>query len=79
MPVRGANRRAFIAALGGAAAWPVVARAQDARPARLVGVLMAAGTPADEDQQLGLDTFLKVLKQLGWVEGRNVRFDIRWG
>src|SRR5215470_7707173 len=71
------RRRAFISLLGSAAAWPLAARAQDARPTRLVGVLMA--TAADEDQQVGLDAFLQALKQLGWVEGRNVRFDIRWG
>jgi len=70
------HRREFITLLGGSAAWPLAARAQDARPARLVGVLMAS--VADEDQQAGLDVFLQALK-LGWVEGRNVRFDIRWG
>jgi len=71
------RRRAFISLLGGAAAWPLAARAQDARATRLVGVLMS--TAADEDQQVGLDAFLQAMKQLGWVEGRNVRFDIRWG
>jgi putative tryptophan/tyrosine transport system substrate-binding protein len=71
------GRREFITLLGGAAAWPLAARAQDARPAPLVGVLMA--TVAEEDQQVGLDAFVQALKQLGWVEGRNVRFDIRWG
>jgi len=72
------RRREFISVLGGAAAaWPLAARAQEARPARLVGVLMAP--TADEDQQVGLDAFLQALKQSGWVEGRNVRFEIRWG
>jgi putative ABC transport system substrate-binding protein len=72
------RRREFITLVGGAAvAWPIAARAQDARSARLVGVLMAPA--ADEDQQASLDAFLQALKQLGWVEGRNVRFDIRWG
>src|SRR5215472_1914806 len=72
------RRRAFITLLGGAAAaWPLAVSAQDATPARLVGVLMA--TAADEDQEAGLGAFLQALKQLGWVEGRNVRFDIRWG
>jgi ABC-type uncharacterized transport system substrate-binding protein len=71
------RRREFISLLGGAAAWPIAARAQDARPARLVGVLM--GPAEDEDQHASLDAFLQALKQLGWVEGRNVRFDIRWG
>jgi putative ABC transport system substrate-binding protein len=71
------KRREFIAGLGSAAAWPVVARAQDARPPPLIGVLMAPA--ADQDQHASLDAFLQTLKQLGWVEGRNVRFDIRWG
>ena len=70
------KRREFITLLGGAAGWPLAARAQDATPARLVGVPMA--TAADEDQEAGLGAFLQALKQLGWVEGRNVRFDIRW-
>ncbi len=71
------RRREFISLIGSAAAWPLAAWAQDTRPALLVGVLMA--TIADEDQQLGLEAFVEALKQLGWVEGRNVRFDIRWG
>jgi putative ABC transport system substrate-binding protein len=72
------RRRAFIALLGGAAAaWPLAARGQDARPARMVGVLMGPST--DEDQQASLTAFLQALKQLGWAEGPNVRFDIRWG
>jgi putative tryptophan/tyrosine transport system substrate-binding protein len=60
-------RRTFVTLIGGAAAWPFAAHAQDAKPARLVGVLMA--TPVDGDQQVGLDAFLQALKQLGWVEG----------
>jgi putative ABC transport system substrate-binding protein len=71
------KRRDFITLIGGAAACPLATRAQEARPARLVGVLMAP--VPDEDQQVGLNAFLQALKQLGWVEGRNVRFDIRWG
>ena len=71
------RRREFITLVGGAAAWPLAARAQDTKPARLVGVLM--GPAADEDQQASVKAFLQVLKQSGWVEGRNVRFDIRWG
>src|SRR5262249_51261484 len=72
------GRREFRRLLGGlVATLPVAAGAQEVNRARLVGVLMA--TAADEDQQVGLDAFLQALKQLGWVEGRNVRFDIRWG
>jgi putative tryptophan/tyrosine transport system substrate-binding protein len=71
------RRREFITLLGGMAAWPLAASAQDTRPARLIGVLM--GTGRDEDLQASLAAFLQALKQLGWVEGRNVHFDIRWG
>jgi putative tryptophan/tyrosine transport system substrate-binding protein len=72
------RRRDFITLISGvAAAWPLAARAQDAGRVRLVGVLM--GAPADEDQQASIAAFLQMLKQLGWTEGRNVRFDIRWG
>jgi putative ABC transport system substrate-binding protein len=77
---RHTRRRTFIAALGGAAAWPLVAPAQDARPARLVGVLIGSSlAPADEDLRVGVEALVQTLQQLGWVEGRNVRFDIRWG
>jgi putative ABC transport system substrate-binding protein len=72
------RRRDFIALLGGGAVgWPLAARAQAVGSARLIGVLMAPGV--DEDQQASLAAFLQALKQLGWVDGRNVRFDIRWG
>jgi putative ABC transport system substrate-binding protein len=37
------------------------------------------GPAADEDQQAAIAEFLQALKQLGWIEGRNVRFEIRWG
>jgi putative tryptophan/tyrosine transport system substrate-binding protein len=72
------RRRQFIAALGAAAAWPVVARAQQSAE-RLwrLGVLM----PFDEnDPQVNghLSKFMLRLGQLGWVDGRNVRMDIRW-
>jgi len=70
------RRREFIALVGGAAAgWPLVARAQQAERTRRIGVLMslAAGDP-----QAWLAAFQQALQQLGWSDGRNVRFDIRW-
>jgi putative ABC transport system substrate-binding protein len=72
------NRRAFISALGGAAAaWPMVARAQQPERMRRVGVLMylAAG---DAEGQARLAAFTESLKQLGWSDGRNLRIDTRW-
>jgi len=73
------KRRAFITLLGGAAAWPRVARAQLSSGMRRIGVLTAA-TPADDpDGQARLAAFLQVLQQLGWTDGRNLRIDYRWG
>jgi putative ABC transport system substrate-binding protein len=70
------KRRAFIAALGGAAAWPVVARAQPERMPR-IGVLMASAAD-DSESQARIAAFLQGLGQLGWADGRNVRIDTRW-
>jgi len=73
------RRREFISLLGGAAAWPRVARAQQSSGMRRIGVLTAA-TPADDpDGQARLAAFLQVLQQLGWTDGRNLRIDYRWG
>jgi putative ABC transport system substrate-binding protein len=69
------RRREFIAILCGTAAWPLGARAQ--QPAqRRIGVLMS--TTAETDQQAGVALFKEILHQLGWIDGRNVRFEVRW-
>ena len=73
MPVRGANRRAFIAGLGGAAAWPVVARAQQAMP--VVGYLSGNLREADATR---VRAFLQGLSESGYVEGRNVVIEYCW-
>jgi putative ABC transport system substrate-binding protein len=72
------KRRAFIAGLGGAAAWPCMAWAQQNERVRRIGVLMHV-TEHDADGQARLNTFVERLKELGWSEGRNLRLDIRWG
>src|SRR6266571_3296342 len=72
------KRREFITLLGGAAAWPLAARAQQAERVRRIGVLMAAAE-SDSEYQARLAAFLQELQQLGWTEGRNVRIDIHWG
>jgi putative ABC transport system substrate-binding protein len=71
------QRRNFIALLGGAAAWPLAARAQQAAQTRRVGVLM--NLAADDAEGLARVTaFAQALQQLGWTDGRNVRIDYRW-
>ena len=72
------KRRTFIAALGGAAAWPIAVRAQQSERARRVGVLMAH-KEGDPEFQGYLGAFRQGLLKLGWIEGRNVHIDARWG
>jgi putative ABC transport system substrate-binding protein len=71
------RRRAFITLLGGAAAWPLAARAQQGERIRRIGVLMG-GAGSDPVDQARLAAFLDGLQQLGWIDGRNVRIDTRW-
>jgi putative tryptophan/tyrosine transport system substrate-binding protein len=71
------KRREFIAGLGGAAVWPVVARAQQPPRIRRVGVLMD-GAVTEAIAQPYLAAFVQGLRQLGWTEGQNLRMDIRW-
>jgi len=72
------RRREFITLLGGAAALPFAANAQQRERPRRIGVLMnfAADDPAAQSR---LTAFLQGLAQLGWTEGGNARIDIRWG
>jgi len=71
------KRREFITLLGGAAAWPFAARAEQAERMRRIGVLMAA-TADDPEYQPRMRAFQQGLALLGWTEGRNVRVDTRW-
>jgi len=72
------KRREFITLLGGAAAWPLAARAQQGERMRRIGVLH---TPAADDRvgQARNAAFLQRLGQLGWTDGRNIRIETRWG
>jgi putative ABC transport system substrate-binding protein len=72
------RRREFIAGLGSAAAWPVVAGAQQAERVRRVGVLMSS-SENDPRSKAQLSEFTKGLADLGWIDGRNLRMDVRWG
>jgi putative tryptophan/tyrosine transport system substrate-binding protein len=72
------NRRTFIAGLGSASAWPLVARAQQDERMRRIGVLTAL--PADDPEAKARNaSFLQGLKELGWTVGRNLQIDYRWG
>ena len=71
------KRRGFLAGLGGAAAsWPLAARAQQAERIRRIGVL-TGGLEADSDAQGRYTVFRQAMQQLGWTEGRNVRYEQR--
>jgi putative ABC transport system substrate-binding protein len=71
------RRREFIGLLGGTAAWPLIARAQQAERMRHIGLL--AHLAADDPQmQTRVGAFLQGLQQSGWAVGRNLRIDFRW-
>jgi putative ABC transport system substrate-binding protein len=73
------KRREFITLLGGAAAaWPITARAQQPERMRRIGVLMNLSAD-DPESRVRNAAFLQALRELGWIEGRNVLLDIRWG
>jgi ABC-type uncharacterized transport system substrate-binding protein len=71
------RRREFITLLGGAAAWPLAARAQQREKVRLIGILLPA-TADNRDFQARLGAFLQGLQQSGWSIGRNVQIETRW-
>jgi putative ABC transport system substrate-binding protein len=72
------RRREFITLLGGTAAWPLTARAQQPSGMRRIGVLLSANADAPS-VKTALAAFEQGLQQLGWAEGRNVRIDVRRG
>src|SRR6516164_1267799 len=75
---RHTKRRTFIAGLGSAAAWPVVARAQQGERVRRIGVLLL-GVENDPVGKREVSAFTQGLADLGWIDGRNVRMDLRSG
>jgi putative ABC transport system substrate-binding protein len=68
------KRRTFIGGLGSAAAWPVVARAQQGDRVRRIGVLLATNVRSSS-----LSSFTQALAGLGWTDSRNVRMEVRLG
>jgi len=71
------RRREFISLLGGAAAWPLGARAQQPERMRRIGVLSSSAVD-DQDNKVRLAVFQQRLQQLGWTDGHNVRIDYRF-
>jgi putative ABC transport system substrate-binding protein len=71
------RRREFIAGLGSAVAWPVVARAQQGDRVRRIGVLMLQNEN-DPISKARISAFTQALADLGWSDGRNARIELRW-
>ena len=72
------RRRAFITLLGGAAAaWPLAARARQGDRMRGIGVLVN-NPESDQEVQRRITVFRQAIAQFGWVEGRNVRIELRF-
>jgi putative ABC transport system substrate-binding protein len=71
------RRREFITLLGGAATWPLAARAQQPERMRRIGVLMAFDE-RDARAKGWLSRFTQGLSELGWTEGRNLQMEVRW-
>src|SRR6516165_12190276 len=70
------RRRKFLATLGGAAAWPLAARAQQAERVRRIGLLMGAAD--DPGGQSRVTAVKQGLQDLGWTEGRNIQIETRF-
>jgi putative tryptophan/tyrosine transport system substrate-binding protein len=71
------RRREFISLLGGAAAWPLAARAQQPDPRRVV--FLTGTTTGNPDTQAGVAVLQERLQQLGWINGHNIQLEVRWG
>ena len=71
------NRRAFLALLGGAAAWPLAAHAQQAERVRRIGLLM--GMTDDREGQARVTTLKQGLQELGWTDGHNIQIETPLG
>src|SRR5262245_21076635 len=69
------RKRDFITLLGGAAAWPTAARAQQPRKLPIIG-LLGPNTPSLDSRRVG--AFVQRLGELAWIEGRNVAIEYRW-
>jgi putative ABC transport system substrate-binding protein len=73
------RRREFITLLGGAAAWPMAAGAQQGERVRRIGVLVGNLPAGDPEWQARSNAFVQGLQERGWSDGRNLRIEYRWG
>ena len=71
------HRRETITLLGGAAAWPLAARAQQGDRVRRIGVL-SGGDENDPMFKPRVSAFAQALADFGWTDGRNARMEVRW-
>src|SRR6476469_9325287 len=80
-PMFAMRRREFITLLGGAAAaWPLAARAQQAYPARRIGVFLGLAASADDPGASEIvRPFKAAMQEAGWIDGMNIRLDYRFG
>lgn len=70
------KRREFVGLLGGATAWPLRARAQQ-QPMPVIGLLCGGAPDAPEDLYR-LNAFRRGLREAGYIEGQNIKFEYRW-
>jgi len=73
------NRRELITLLGGAAGWPLAARAQQPGRIRRIGILFGGFSDTDPEPRARVGAFTHHLEELGWIDGRNVQIDLRIG
>src|SRR5262245_64207881 len=71
--------RHFTTLLAGATAWPLAVRAQQSERMRRIGILTSGATADDPDGRVRTTAFVQGLQQLGWIDGRNIEIDYRWG
>jgi putative tryptophan/tyrosine transport system substrate-binding protein len=77
MPLDQLKRREFVTLIGSVAAWPIIARAQQPERLRRIGVLINFRAD-DPEGQARVAAFRQTLRELGWIDGDNVRMDARW-
>jgi putative ABC transport system substrate-binding protein len=74
------RRREFISLLGsGAATWPLAARAQQTERVRRIGILFGGFSEADSEPRARIEAFTRQLQEFGWIDGRNIKIDVRFG